>query len=233
MKLPQTTIDFLINVVQAARELGMERIQIEPNNIRGLDEHQTVSIFDESDTPTIPYNAIHFVRLDVLIARYNIIKDSPDFSMEVFGDKNDEYPLTIKMKSKSSSIDYKCGKPMKTLVPRDKPRFKVPFTPESVQILQKSMSAISSESVTINSNNGVSFEITDVNNDSIKHVFATEDQVENLADETNKKFVHSFSRKKVLTVLNTNPSPGYFIIGAKGTLNVQYRGLSVYILPDK
>lgn len=86
-----------------------------------------------------------------------------------------------------------------------------------------------SETVSIISNDGVSFELVDVNNDVFKHTFAVD--AEPLTEDTNTKFAHRYPVKILLALFKHNPG-GYFSVGAKGILSFPINNLTVFVLPQ-
>jgi len=232
MKLDLNTITFIQNVVKTAKLVGIDSFIIEPDMVRALAEDSSAIILQNKDVPDMPFGSIGMNRLDVFTARYDVIRNQNNFSMEADIDADAKCVRSLVMKAKGTKIDYRCAKPAaikaaKQLNETLKHRVKV--NSESVLLLQKAISAMSGpEHVTLISNtDGVSFELNDVNNDVFKHTFM--DKVEALTLDASGKFAHRYFVKTLLPLLKQN-SDGHFDVGIKGTLAFNVNGIPVYAL---
>lgn len=231
MKLEPEVVAYILNVVKTARLVGIDNIIIEPNLVRALDDANTVVLFQDKNVPEMPFGSIGLTRTDAFMARYDIAKTQDKFSIEANVGDDEDFTRSLVMKGKGIKIDYRCGDPAKIKAPRqvnDTMKFRVPLNAEAVLLLQKGQAAMGSENVTIISNDGVSFELVDVNNDVFKHTFAVE--AEPLTDDTNAKFAHRYPVKTLLALFKHNPD-GHFSVGAKGILSFPINGLTVFVLP--
>jgi hypothetical protein len=232
MKLDQETISYLLNVVKTARLVGIDNIIIEPNLVRAMDDANTVVLFQNKDVMEMPFGSIGLTRTDAFMARYEVARSQDKFTMEAVVHDDTEYARSLVMKGKGVKIDYRCGDPSKIKAPRqvnDTLMFSVGLTGEAVAILQKGQAAMGVDTVSVVSNDGVSFELTDVNGDTFKYTFA--DDAEPLSDDTNTKFVHRYPVKTLLALFKNNPE-GKFSIGAKGILSFPINGVTVFVLPQ-
>lgn len=219
------------SVIETAKLVGIDSIIIEPNLVRAIDDNSTVVINQNKDVPEMPFGSIGMNRLDIFTARYDIAKTQDNFTIEADVDSGSQFARSIVMKAKGMKIDYRCANPTAIKAPRqinDVMKYRVLLTTEAVVNLQKAQSAMKAEIVTIVSDNGVSFELSDLNNDVFKYTFA--DNVEVITDG-NGKFAHRYPVKTLLPLFKQNAA-GHFEIGAKGIAAFQLNGLKVFVLPQ-
>ena len=233
MNLTPEVTAYVLNAVKTARLVDIDSVIIEPDTVRGMDDSNSVVLFQDEDVLDMPFGSIGMTRLDSLVSRYDIASSHDKFSVEANVRDGEDFAGNIVMKSKGIKVDYRCGNPTKIRAPRqinDTMLFGVQLNEEAVNLLQKGATAMKADQVTIISNDdGVSFEMADVNNDVFKHTFA--DNVEILDDEENTKFAHRYPIK-ILQSLFKHNSEGSFSIGAKGMLSFPINGLTVYVLPQ-
>lgn len=231
MKLDKNTVAYIQTVVETAKLVGIDAIIIEPNLVRAIDDNNTVVINQNKDVPEMPFGSIGMNRLDVFTARYDVAKTQDNFTIEAEVDDGSQFARQIIMKAKGMKIDYRCANPAAIKAPKqvnDVLKYRVPVTTECVVNLHKAQSAMKAEVVSIISDAGVSFELSDLNNDVFKYQFA--DKVEVLTDG-NGKFAHRYPVKTLLPLLKQNTT-GFFEIGAKGIAAFQLNGLKVFVLPQ-
>lgn len=232
MKLDTDSATYILNVVKTARLVGIDNIIIEHELVRAMDDSNSVVLFQNENVPDLPFGSIGLTRIDTFMARYDIAKTQENFSIEATVNDGDEFTRSLVMKGKGTKIDYRCANPSNIKAPRqvnDTLKFRVPLTADAVLLLQKGQAAMGAENVSIISNDGVSFELVDVNNDVFKHTFA--EDAEALTDDDNTKFAHRYPAKILLALFKNNPE-GSFSIGAKGIMSFPVNGLTVFVLPQ-
>lgn len=243
MKLDANTISYINDVVKTAQLIGCDDIMIEPGRVRGIDEARTVCILQTENVPDMPFGSIGLNRLSVFQSRYEIARVQDKFTIEVEeakanikqdDDSMAEQPIarSITMKGKGTKIEYRCSNPATMRAPKvikDELKARVQLTGDAVLLLQKGQVAMGADTVTIISNDGVSFEFTDVNNDVFKHTFAEE--AEDLLGEGDTKFAHRYPSKTLLALFKHNPT-GTFSVGEAGTLWLEINNLNVIVLPQ-
>jgi len=240
MNLSNESITYLQNVLTTAQLVGVEALVVEPGIVRGMDEGQSVFILHTKDVPDMEFGSIGLTRLSSLTSRLNIAKDLDNFNIEaaiVTEDDGSTFARSLTIKGKGLKIDYRCAKPAQLISSRqagpkqmnDKMEFCVEFDKSCVDMLQKGQAAMKSDEVSIISNDGVSFELLDVNNDVFAHQFA-EDAI-NLEGADTTKFAYRYPTK-ILLMLLKNASEELFTISHKGILCISINGLNVYVLPQ-
>jgi len=231
MKLESKLIEHISNVVKTAKIVGIDGLKLEPDFIGGLADDNTTYITQLEDIPDMPFDAMCIRNLNVFQSRFEIARKQDNFEMSV-DITEDGFVRSVLMKGKGTKIDFRCSTPKQVKAPKG---FKSPLinrvklTGETVMLLQQAIASMGSDVVTIISNNGVSFEIVDVNNDVFKHNF--EFEVESLDDESDTNFAHRYPAKKLLGLFKINPT-ATFDVATSGRLCINVNGFDVTILPQ-
>jgi len=232
MKLSQDLIDFIETVVKTGQSVNIDNVIIEPDMVRAIDDARTVVLYQDTNVPAMPFGSIGLNRISVLLSRLEIAKSQDNFTVDVIVDSDDEYARSVTMKGTGTKIDYRCANPTTIQAPRqinDNLVYRIQLNAEAVSLMQKGQVAMGSETVTIMSDDGVSFELTDVNSDAFNHKFAPD--VDLLDADASSKFSHRYPVKTLLALFKQNPD-GCFEIGEKGILSISVNGLSIYVLPQ-
>jgi len=237
MKLDKITVQYILNVVETARLVGIDSVIIEPNTVRAIDDDHTVVLFQDKDVPEMPFGSIGLNRLSIFTARYDIAKVQEGLTIEADVDDGSAFARSITMKAKGMKIDYRAANPLAIKAPKqvhDTIKYRVALNPDAVLYLQKATTAFKeAEMVSLISNTKemnieVSFELCDVNNDVFKYTFAK--TVEILKDGDGK-FAYRYPVKTLLQLFKHN-SEGQLEIGAKGILSFTLNNLKVFVLPQ-
>ena len=241
MKLKDKTIEYIENVITTAQLVGLEVVVIEPDLVRGIDENRTVFVLHNKDVPDMEFGSIGLTRLSSFSSRLNIAKNVDGFNIEADIKEGDEETLdfarSLTMKGKGVKIEYRCADPAQLVGAhkagpkqmRDEPEFGLEFGEDLADMLQKGIAAMKADEVSIISNDGVTFELLDVNSDVFSHQFA--DTVVNLLDEKNTKFAYRYPVKTVLCLLKNNDD-SILTVSKKGIMCIKVNGLNVYIMPN-
>lgn len=235
MKLPNEIVDYISNVVKTANIVAVDSVIIEPNMVRSINDDRTVGIYSNKDVPDVPFGSIGLTRIQDLSSRFAIAKEVDNFSVEVDG--NDEHITMFKLNAKGLKIEYRCGDPGKLRAPKvlnDVECYKVKLSEGAVSLFQKGLSAMSADEVSIVSNDGVSFEFSDLSHDIYSYQFAdTVDLIPNEDGEvpSTNKFVHRYHAKTLLALFKNNPE-ATFTVGQKGMLRFPLNNMTVFVLPS-
>ena len=243
MKLKDETIKFMENAISTAQLVGVATLVIEPNLLRGIDEDRTVFILQDKDVPDMEFGSIGLTRLPTLTSRIKVAENLDGFSIEAKAaesdDENDEEPFarSLTMKGKGLKVEYRCANPHQLISARqagpkqmnDKMEFCVEFDDHAVEMLQKGQAAMKAETVSVISNDGVTFELLDVNNDVFSHQFA--DDAVNLTGKETTKFAYRYPVKTLL-LLFKHASEGLLTVSQRGIMCINVNGLNVYVLPQ-
>jgi len=250
MQLTSDLIEFIENVVKTAQSVNIEDVLIDAENgaVRGIDEDRTVVLFQDADVPEFPVGAIGLKRADVpefpvgaiglkrlsiFLNRLGIVKGREGFSLdaEIVTRDDVEYVNAFHMKSADTKVGFRCANPETIKAPKqinDDIIYRVQLNAEAVSVLQKGYGAMGTETVSVIGGDGVAFELEDMNEDVMRHVFAAESIQ---LGEATGSFTHKYPVSTLLALFKQNPD-GEFEVGAKGILRISVNGLSIYVLPQ-
>lgn len=233
MKLTNNLITFIENVVKTGLSVNIDNVIIETDTVRAIDDNRTVVIFQDTNVPEMPFSSIGLSRVPVFLSRLDIAKTQDQFTVDVTIDDDDDYARSLTMKGTGTKIDYRCSNPANMQAPRqinDTLVYRVQLNAETVSLLQKGQGAMGSEIVSIiGCEDGVSFELADINNDIFKHQISSDVQL--LDSDASETFSHRYLLKTLLALFKQNPD-GSFDIGEKGILNIKINDLDLYVLPQ-
>lgn len=232
MKIDTATIEKIENIIRTARGVGIEEVIIEKELVRAIDEKRRVAINYEPQDLDLPFDSLGLTRIDVFLSRLDIVSSQENFSIEAVVDSNKKFVKSLLMTAKGIKVDFRCADPEQMSAPRkinDQLKSLVPIDAEAVVLLQKAQSAMGAETVTITGNqDGVSFEMYDVNNDKFTNTYKC--KIEPIEDD-DIEFVHTYPLKIVLPLFKENAG-GHFAVGAKGIMNIRMNGIDLFVLPQ-
>lgn len=237
MNIDKTSLAYIQNVVRTAELVKIGNIIIEPDRVRAIDEDRTVILFQNKDVPEMVFGSIGLNRIDDFSSRFDIARSIDNFQVDVLIEGDDtktSFARSLTMKAKGIKIDYRCANPATIQAPKtinDAPKYQIRMTPEAVLLMQKAQGAMHSDEISfIGSDEGVSFEVVDINTDKMAYKFADRVAMVGDSEDTLVKFNHKYPIKTVTTLFKTAPD-GSFTIGARGMLKIVVNNLDVYILP--
>jgi len=235
MKLTSDLIEFIETVVKTGQSVNIENVIIDAENgaVRGIDEDRSVVLFQDADVPEFPVSSIGLNRIGIFLNRLEIVKGREGFDVdaEIVNIDDVEYVKALHMKSADTKIGYRCANPESIKAPKqinDTIIYRVQLNAEAVSVLQKGYGAMGTETVAVIGGDGVAFELEDINEDIMRHVFAVESI--QLGEGTGS-FTHKYPIKTLLALFKQNPD-GVFEIGEKGILRIAVNGLNIYVLPQ-
>lgn len=232
MKLDTQIVEYIQNVVRVCRLVGIESVIIEEGLVRAIHPDRTVAIIHPNDVPDLPFKSIGLTRLATLQSRLDIVKSQPGYFVEVTTKPGIDYVIALQLIAKGIKVGYRCADPLRIEAKRkfnDGPQFRLTLSEHIVQMLSKGASAMDADKVTILSNDdGVSFELVDVNNDVFSQSFSQKAEV--LVDDMESKFAHRYPLKLLLSVFKDNPTASFEICGS-GAIKILLGGITTYVLP--
>ncbi len=254
MNVDAQSLLFIQNVVKTAKVFKIQNIIIEPGKVRGMDDDQTVVIYQDQNVPNMVFGSIGLNRLDVFSSRFDIIRATAGFNIEVgtMGDdssvgfdkfdnkdkhkagvKSPMWAKTVAMTGLNTSIDYRCANPSIIKAPKsraDVNRYLLAMTENAFTMIMKGKSAMDSDFVTIKGNTkGVQLLVTDDNGDSLKYKFG-DDIVCLIPGEEFPNFSFNYPIEKLIPLFKPNPDTGFHIT-EKGFLVGCLNELDIYIAP--
>jgi hypothetical protein len=229
MKLKKEIVSFIKEAVTTAKDLKFDDMCIEQGLIRAMPEDQSV-FFVHNHNTELPFDTLGITRIPELLNRLNIITESDEYTIE-FKEIDGEV-RSLSMKNNETKIDFKCSNPAKIRAPRkinDPMMFGIHISTESIDMLKRSHAAMKTDLVTfIADDDGVRFEMNDINNDVFTHKVA-----ENVVCVEEIQDAHfSFRYPTVLLLSLLNKEIKYFEVGKSGTMLINtISGFNIYIPP--
>lgn len=242
MKLLQTEVVKLENIINAARAATIDRLIIESpkgkaqRKARGIDEKKTVVIISDFEIPDLNDKVLGLNRLNLLQDRINLVKDAPDFSIDLTttsGPDISQVTLTggkTKTTFKCASAEFIRGIPKGV---NDTWKFTFDIPVATITHLSSAVNAMAAELMTITGKkSNVEVEIQDVNKDS----FSTQlsDNLQKLDESDVNSFVFNYPIKTLLPLLKKHDSGDVItlVIGEKGILQLVIGGHTIMVLPS-
>lgn len=234
MKLTQSAIEYLHNVVKTVQSVGMESVAIEPGMVRGISSDHTVFILQTENVPNFECGSIGISKLPVFQNRLNIVREQPNFSVEVSSVRQTEhgqYAQSLTMKAAGIKVDFSCCNPkvLKGVAQfRDTFKVEVDLDPDVVKTIQRGVTAMGGKTITIVNNEKETFlEVVDDNNDVFKYTMPIKGVP--LVTDVDQSFVFRYPADILLSLFKQNPE-GSFKIGQRGLLNIAVNGLNLYVM---
>lgn len=245
MKVDAQSLAYIQNVVKTAQLVKINNIIIEPNKVRAIDDDKTVVMFQDADVPEMPFDSIGLNRIDVFMNRFDIAKAMDKFELEAImpavenvtvpTDKaTPKFARALVMTAKGTRIDYRCANPGTIQAPKvinDTVKFEIEMNPEAVVLMTKGQSAMTAEDVAlISDEDGVRFEMTDINGDAFTYKFADKVKlIDKKADGKDTNFTHKYPLKVILPLLKVS-STSPIQITSRGMAKIVVNGLDMYVI---
>lgn len=234
-KVSLSYINYLQNAVETALLVGIENIAIESGIVRGINSTNSVFILQTNNVPILEDNLFVGVnKLKVLQNRLSLIKEQPNFTTDltIKNDVDIKYVGMFTFKSSNLKIDFRSGNPKLMRGPKkfnDTMKTRIELNKEIVNMIQRGITAMNGDTITIINNDKETFiEILDNNNDVFKYTLPH--QAESLDKFLDPSFAFRYCAKTILTLFKHNPE-GHFCVGDRGILAVEINGLNVYVMP--
>ena len=245
MILDRTTAAYIQNVAKTAAKLGLDRVIIEPGKVRAIGEDNSILMMHTRDVPTLPFVSLGMNRLDVLAARYDLVKDRPNQEVSAVPDDEDNptYARSLKIKAKGVSAEYRCANPAMIKIPRelaDTDAFVGIFSSDAYDLISSGASSMDAEEVIITGDStGISCEMTDVagckatltlSETKITPIDGGVDEDDDV--EHSVSFTHKYNVKQLRTVLKDRDDES-FIVTTKGIMIVTVNGIDINLIPRR
>lgn len=246
MEIELTTLGYIQDVVKTAKLVGIESLIIEPGCIRGVDEKSTRVILHTKNVPAFDFGSIAISRIGVFTERLELAKTSTSFTIDAATHGTDAtiqtgkdtpdamYVRQLTFKGKGLKLDFRASNPVTVKCPRNlKDRMKYSFhlSSDALLYLQKAKSAFGTDEFElVLSNQGVSVNLTDINNDKLS--FAVTEKVECLTDdESDFEFKRRFPIDVLLPLLKLDSNATLMMSERTGYIEMQVNNLTVCIMP--
>lgn len=236
MKLDQTSLNYISAVIRTAELVKIGNIIIEPGRVRAIDDDRTIVIFHEQDVPDMPFGAIGINRISVFNDRLELAKSQDNFSVEVEirdAETDAAWAKALTFKGKGIKVEYRCANPKTIQAPKtlsDGEKYAIQMTADALALMNKGVSAMKADSVTIfGTSEGVFFEMADINGDALTYRFG--DVAEDLVDGEDVEFSNKYPVKTLIPVLKLLPN-AEVIITNRGLIKLKANGLTIYAIPS-
>jgi hypothetical protein len=231
-------LDLLVTTAQLA---GIDRLIIEPDQIRGIDMKQNVAILTDKNVPDFNGKTIGINRASVLGARLALVKATGDPMIEATESTHNPNDIAImEISSGKSKAQFRCasseaikGVPKKI---NDVLVWKLTIEAKLIPTLTQAAGAMSADLVTIASSDGkvVSFEFVDANKD----VFSTEAEDDAQWIGTGApatSFCQKYPAKTLISLLKEASKGGSVTVsmGEGGVLALTVNGFQLYVIPPQ
>lgn len=235
MKLDPHSLAYILNVIETAALVKIDKLIIGDGTIRGSDEDRTALMVQNKDIPTFEFGTIGLNRLDVFKSRYEIARSADNLEVEVITDDKGQFARALMFKGKGVKIDYRAANPalLQDHTPKhisDPIAHTIKINPDAVVMLWKGVAAMKADTVEfVNDGNGITLKIEDtIHRDVFTYEFATRGDVETV-DGKAKTFAYTYPIKNLMTLLKQNPDGYMFITERHGICKMVVNGLDLYI----
>lgn len=244
MKLSQASVLKLKTLLQTVSLVKIDRLIIEENLIRGVDEEQTVVIVSDQNVPDLGGARVGLNRLSILANRIALFDTDEAFTVEaVEAPSRDEDATDIssfKLASKGSKFEYRTARIGTIKAPKrvnDSFVWAVTVPVEAVKLAISAANTMGSDQLALVSkaSGEVLFEIVDsATQDTFTTKIADEATwIPEDEDQPSQSFVHYYAVKALMPLLKASSAQGepVLLVGEEGMLQVTVNGYTMTLLP--
>jgi hypothetical protein len=245
MKLNSESIKNLKNLLQTVSLVKIDRMIIEGDLIRGVDEDQTVVIVSDANVPDFNGAKVGLNRLSILASRIALFDANEDFAVEAVEvpSREDADVMDIssfKLSAKGSKFEYRCARANAIKAPKrinDSFVWAVTVPVDAVKLVISASNTMGSDQIALVSKSGgeVSFEIVDGSTQDTFNTKIADEAVWLAEDETapTQSFVHYYAVKALTPLLKAASLVGdpVLLVGEEGMLQITVNGYTMTLLP--
>lgn len=238
MNLSSDSATKLISLLGACKTADIETLIISPDAIRGIDENRSVVITATENIPDFQKHSICLNRLNTLLSRINLVKDS-DYTISMKEDnRNKEAISNLDITADSVKVQYRAGsieifdKKIPKSV-RDEKSFTVSLAVSKLPLITNAISSMAGATDILFTlkNDGMFIELVDQNLDTFTSKIAEE-----VTEIDGRPSFYSFKYniKSLLPILKAAGSGLETIVmafGKKGTLELTLNGYPFILMP--
>lgn len=237
----QNDIEKLSSLLKLASIIGIERLVIGNDMIRGMDEGRTAGIVmstinaDGSKEIDLNSKTVAITRVKMLLSRFNVIKTQGDLKIETEENGNDIVSLNLsggksKTTFRCATVDSVKGVPKSA---SDVMTWEIEIPSSFVTTLVQADASIASDGIKFDSDNTkLNITMTDANNDNINFEFDENDPVKLIG--TGSNFSNKYPSKSVITLFKEAAKFNDTIklkMGIGGLLMVNINSFEFFIVP--
>lgn len=236
MKVESIALDYIKRVVKCATIGKIDNVAVEPGRIRGMDDNQSVFIFQTDNVPEFEFGSIGFNRLPTFTTRLDMVTGADKLSITANTDTSKDgssFVRSLNFAAKGIKVDYRCANPAVIRAPKelvDSTKYEIVISPAAINYMARGMTAMSSDEIKIICDeDNTRFEIADVNGDVLTYEFDT-----TAVDITSSKpaeFEHTYPLKTLLPLLKAMDHETCYITKDHGMIRMSVEGLDMYIFP--
>lgn len=245
MKLSQASVLKLKTLLQTVSLVKIDRLIIEENLIRGVDEEQTVVIVSDTNVPDLGGARVGLNRLSILANRIALFEADEAFTVEaVEAPSRDDEGVTdissFKLASKGSKFEYRTARVGTIKAPKrinDSMVWAVTVPVDAVKLAISAANTMGSDQIALVSkaSGEVLFEIVD---GTTQDTFTTKiaDEATWLPedeDQPTQSFVHYYAVKALMPLLKASAAVGepVLLVGEEGMLQITVNNYTMTLLP--
>lgn len=238
MKLVDTEIKKIENLIQTCMPLGIDTVLISLDMISGINEDKTCILLTLNDEyiPNFDSHKVCLSRLGVLNSRLNLLRKD---GLTINAKENDKKEISqLEISNRSSKIQYRCMSPNLIKAPKgvnDPAKWVLTLSNDEIELINGAVKVMGSKKLIIHKKEDNCFvECSDTNNDLFSSGLSNKCQwVKEDEEDTNENFVFYYSTEILLSFLKlakTHDSVS-IIIGEMGTLTGFANGFTCVIIP--
>lgn len=244
MKLSTNSVRSLKTLLQTVSLVKIDRMIIDGELIRGVDEDQTVVIVTDQNVPDFGGARVGLNRLNILASRIALFDANEDFAVDATEapsrDDDGTDISTFKLSAKGSKFEYRCARAGAIKAPKqlnDSFVWAVTVPVDAVKVAISAANTMASEQIALVSkaSGEVLFEIVDgETSDSFTTKIADEAQwLPDDEDQPTQSFVHYYAVKALMPLLKAAAAQGdpVLVVGEEGMLQITVNGYTLTLLP--
>jgi hypothetical protein len=244
MKLSPESVKHLKALLTSVSHVKIDKLIIEPNLIRGIDEAQTIVIVSDQNVPDFGDSIVGLNRLSALEKRIGLFGATEDFNVEAVeaikrGDDTTSNIASIKLSSKGTKFEYRCARTELIKAPKrlnDEMVWSITIPQDAVKVAISSANTMASEQIAIVSkaSGEVLFEIVD---SETQDTFTTQiaESAEWIVEDDAEvqSFVHYYAVKTLMPLLKAAAAAGdpTILVGRDGMAQITVNGYPFTLLP--
>lgn len=233
IKLEPTVIQLIKDLVKTSQLIGVERVIIDEHGARGLHPEQDSGLLKKT-LPELPFTSMSITRVPVLAARLAVIETAEVSSIHAELKPNGAV-RSLTLTGDRTKIDFLCQDGTQILGPKnynDNFIYQFKFNAEAIRMLIKGKAAMQNARLVtfIGNNDGIAFELVDVNSDVFRYEFPT--KVKLLDDDADRiSFVHRYSVDMLLALCKQDPETTVQVGDRLGLMKFKINDFDTVILP--
>lgn len=239
MKLSAPAIASLDNLLRVLNTVGIDKVIIEPNKIRAIDEMKTVGTITDQNVPDLDGKVLAVNRVKVLKDRFSLGKAQGDVVVNATVDPSGNGISMLEVAAGRSKSQFRCANADAVKVPKtfnDAPAVEVLFSVKQVPLIAQADATMTTDGITVASKDGSAVTVELVDNNKDVYTFDIEKPAVTVPGAKGGSFVYKYPSKALLSLLReackSSADDVKVLIGAQGILFVEVGGYRFFMLPQ-